>query len=181
MRILTTLFALNLAATSYAQTIYEPVTVQYGGQNTYYYAGQDPHIHQAATFPSAPGAAWGRTGGYAFVNSRRAVVERTPRIFTDDLGSFDARVYGMTIDDVVNQANASLPRYFTKNDLVNSGNPQPDGTIVVSPYAPKSTGSEPRIIIKPSQPPLFRRGPVLVIPKSMMDRKVSDAAGTKNV
>ncbi len=175
------LAALSLAAAANAQVIYEPVTIQHGGQNAYYYAGRDPHIHEAAKFPSAPGTSWGRTGGYAFVSARRAVVERTARIFTDSLGSFDARVYGMTVDDVVNEANARVPRFFNKGDLINSGTAERDGTVTVSPYAPTPQIEKGTIIIRPSQPPLFRRGPVLVIPKSMMDRKVADVAGQKNV
>lgn len=173
--------AASFTSVTGAQVIYEPVTVQHGGQNTYYYAGTDARIHEAAAFPSAPGAAWGRVGGYAFVNARRAVVNRTPRIFTDSFGSFDARVYGMTIDDVVNEANARLPRYFRKVDLVNAGTPDGAAT-VVSPYAPQpEQATKGSILIRPYSPPLFRRGPVLVVPKSMMDRKVSDVANKKQV
>lgn len=176
------LAALTLTAAANAQVIYEPVNVQYGGQNAYYYAGSDPHIHEAAKFPSAPGAAWGRTNGYAFVNARRAVVERHPRIFTDALGSFDARLYGMTVSDVVNEANARVPRYFSKAALLENATPQRDGTFTVRPYAPAEQGMEKgSIIIKPSQPPLFRRGPVIVIPKAMLDRKLVDPAGAKKV
>lgn len=176
------LSVLALSAAVEAQVIYEPVTVQHGGQNKYYYAGSDLRIHDAAAFPSAPGAAWGRTGGYAFVNARRAVVERAPRIFTDAFGSFDARVYGMTIDDVVNEANARVPRHFVKGDLLNAATPRRDGALVVSPYAPSpATAEKGSIIIKPYSPPLFRRGPVLIIPKELMDRKVKDVGARKDV
>lgn len=178
---LATLALASLTTVATAQVIYEPVAVQHGGQNTYYYAGTDTRIHDAAAFPSAPGATWGRFGGYAFVNARRAVVQRIPRIFTDAFGTFDARVYGMTIDDVVNEANARLPRYFSKRDILNSGTQEGSATIV-SPYATQpETATKGSIIIKPSSPPLFRRGPVLVVPKSMMDRKVSDVATKKQV
>lgn len=170
-----------LTAAANAQVIYEPVTTQYGGQNPYYYAGTDKQIHEAARFPSAPGSNWGRTGGYAFVSAHRAVVERRPRIFTDAMGSFDARVYGMTVDDVVNEANARVPRYFRKIDLVNSATLSANGATVVSPYAGEPAAEKGTIIIKPYTPPLFRRGPVIVIPKAMMDRKVSDIAREKRV
>ena len=169
-----------LSSFASAQVIYEPVVVQHGGQNAYYYAGTNPSIHESARFPSAPGAAWGRTGGYAFVSAHRAVVERTPRIFTDAFGSFDARVFGMTIDDVVNGANANLPRYFRKGDLLQSAKPR-DGVLIVSPFAPEAEMDKGTIIIKPSSPPLFRRGPVLVIPRSMMNRRIDDAMGKKQV
>lgn len=172
---------LVLTSITSAQVIYEPVTIRHGGQNAYYYAGTDQRIHEAAAFPSAPGAAWGRTGGYAFVNAHRAVVERTPRIFTDAFGSFDARVYGMTIDDVVNEANARVPRYFNKAQVIEQA-AQHGGSMTVSPYTTSpETAEKGSIIIRPSAPPLFRRGPVLVIPKSMMDRKVSDVGGKKQV
>jgi hypothetical protein len=184
MSIRIVIVALALTASAQAQVIYEPVSVQYGGQNRYYYAGSDPQIHEAARFPSAPGAAWGRTNGYAFVSATRAVAERRARIFTDALGSFDARVYGMTVDDVVNEANARIPRYFSKADLLNQAAAEWDGTLRVSPYAPRpaspATGKG-SIIIKPSQPPLFRRGPVIVIPKDMLDRKLADPRAAKGV
>lgn len=179
----------SLAPAAMAQIVYEPVTVQHGGQNTYYYAGSDSAIHEAARFPSAPGTGWGRTNGYAFVSKHRAVVERTPRIFTDAFGSFDARVYGMTVDDVVNEANARLPRYFRKGELLMSAKVR-DGARIVSPYGPESMKKGTILIrpsqirpsrIQPSSPPLFRRGPVFVVPKGMMDQKVSAVTGEKQV
>ncbi len=181
MLIKTLLPVVALAASVQAQTIYEPINVQYGGQNAYYYAGTDQRIHAAAAFPSAVGAAWGRTGGYAFVSAHRAVVERTPRIFTDALGSFDARVYGMTVDDVVNEANARVPRYFKKLDLINAATPR-EKTMVVSPYAPAVQPQEKgSIIIKPWSGPLFRRGPVFVVPKGLMDKKLPSLSTEKRV
>ena len=176
--------ALALTAAAHAQVVYEPVNVQHGGQNTYYYAGTDPTIHEAAKFPSAPGAAWGRTNGYAFVSGKRAVVERRARIFTDSLGSFDARVYGMTVADVVNEANARVPRYFRKSDLLNGASAERDGTLKVSPYQPGQPAAQAEkgtIIIKPSQPPLFRRGPVIVIPKALLEKKLTDPTAAKKV
>jgi tartrate dehydratase beta subunit/fumarate hydratase class I family protein len=87
----------------------------------------------------------------------------------------------MTVSDVVNEANARVPRYFNKGDLLNAGIAQRDGTVKVSPYAPTDSSQMEKgtIIIRPSQPPLFRRGPVIVVPKSMMDRKVSDITGAR--
>lgn len=169
-----------LATSASAQVIYEPTRVQHGGHNTYYYAGSNAHIHEAARFPSAPGANWGRVNGYAFVNARSAVVQRQPRIFTDAFGTFDARVYGMTIDDVVNEAKARLPRYFSKAELLASADVEGE-TRIVRPDATPAKLAPGTILIKPSAPPIFRRGPVLVVPKSMMDRKVGDVVGSKDV
>src|SRR5687767_9990636 len=112
IRLVVACVALTASAAS-AQVIYEPVVTQYGGQNPYYYAGNDPAVHEAAKFPSAPGAIWGRVPGYAFVSPRRQVVERNYRVYTDAFGTVNARPWGLTPNQVVNEANARLPRYFT--------------------------------------------------------------------
>lgn len=171
------------ASSASAQVIYEPVVVQYGGQNPYYYAGRDPYIHEAARFPHVEGATFGRVPGYAFVSPRRQVVERNARIFTDSFSTLDARPWGMTIDDVVNEANARLPRYFTKRDLLASAQTRmtPRGLeCTVAPDAPRVTDRvQPRgtMSIRPSVPRMYQgrgRGPLFSIPREMMDRKVKE-------
>jgi len=99
------------------QTVYEPVQVQFGGQNPYYYGGSDPQIHlQAAGFENAAGT-FGRVNGFAFVSSTRAVSTDRPRVYSDLLGPSNALPYGYNADDAVNDANARLPRYFSKRAL----------------------------------------------------------------
>lgn len=170
------------ASAASAQVYYEPVVVQYGGQNPYYYAGNDPYIHEAAKFPSVPGATFGRIPGYAFVSPRRQVVERNVRVFTDAFGSVDARPWGLTPNQVVNEANARLPKYFRKRDLLAQASTRVTATRVeftVPPEAGRVTDRvQPRgtMSIRPTLPRMYRSGPVYSIPKSMLDKKVSDVA-----
>lgn len=132
-----------LAAASSAQVVYEPVRIQYGDGQPYYYAGRDPRIHDAAAFPYAPGTAWGRFGGFAFVNDRRAVTQQFARTFTDAFGPRDARPFGFTINDVANEAAARVPRYFTKAPVAPvvlraAPTPAARGTIDIRPYRPRA-------------------------------------------
>jgi hypothetical protein len=175
------------ASAASAQVIYEPVVVQFGGQNPYYYAGNNPYIHEAAAFPSVPGATFGRIPGYAFVSPTRQVIERHVRVYTDSFGTLNAAPWGMTQNQVVNEANARLPRYFTKRDLLASGSTRmtprglevvvaPDATRVCDRVQPRGTMS-----IRPSMPSMYRgrgMGPLFSIPREMMDRKVRDVAAT---
>jgi hypothetical protein len=161
----------GLAGQSFAQTIYEPVTVQHGGQNPYYYAGSDPAIHEAAKFPGAPGATWGRVNGYAFVSPTRKVVERRVRVFTDAFGTVNAAPYGLTPNQVVNEANARLPKYFRKSDLLAHAEVR-QGVRVIAPTAP-SAAPRGTIEIRPAPPHHFR-GRVFVFPRSMLGKKVND-------
>lgn len=129
------------AAAASGQVVYEPVRIQYGGAQPYFYAGANARIHAAAAFPSAPGAAWGRVGGFAFVNDRRQVTQRFARTYTDAFGVRDARPFGLTIDSVWNEANARVPRYFRKVEprpLTTPAPPaSPPGTIEIKPWRPR--------------------------------------------
>ena len=186
IRTLLLIVAASASAAS-AQVIYEPLVVQYGGQNPYYYAGNNPAVHEAAMFPSVPGATFGRIPGYAFVSPTRQVVERNVRVFTDSFGTLDARPWGLTPNQVVNEANARLPRYFSKRDLLANAQTRmtprglecivaPDASRVMDQVQARGTMS-----IRPSLPSMFRgkgRGPVFSIPRSMMERKVQDVVRT---
>ena len=134
----------STASLASAQTIYEPLVTQFGGQNPYWYAGHDPRVHAAAAYPSMPGSSYGRRDGFAFVSDRRSVVERKPRIFADFLGPHWNPLTDLTPSDVINAANAALPRYFTKRDLIAN-----DGGRV--PTAPVNAQSTPRRL--PTYPP----------------------------
>lgn len=131
----------SLAAAASAGVVYEPVRYQYGEGQPYFYAGRDPCIHAAARFPYAPGTAWGRVDGFAFVNDRRAVTQQFARTFTDAFGVRDARPFGLTISDVANEANARVPRYFRKappTPAVARPTPAARGTIEIYPYRPRA-------------------------------------------
>jgi hypothetical protein len=174
------------ASAASAQVIYEPVVTQYGGQNPYYYAGTDPYVHEAARFPSAPGAIWGRIPGYAFVSPRRQVVQRNVRVFTDAFGSLDARPWGLTPNQVVNEANARLPKYFSKRDLLAQAQTRarPEGPVfIVPPYAGGEAERTPRgtMSIRPSPPRMYRSNPVFSFPREMMNRKVDDVSRRNGV
>jgi hypothetical protein len=183
IRTLLLIIAASASAAS-AQVIYEPAVVQFGGgQSSYYYAGNNPAVHEAAAFPSVPGATFGRIPGYAFVSPTRQVVERHVRVFTDSFGTLDARPWGLTPNQAVNEANARLPRYFSKRDLLASAQTRmtPRGLeCIVAPDAPRVTDrvqARGTVSIRPSLPSMYRgrgRGPLFSIPRSMMDRKVQD-------
>ena len=113
---LTVLGCLSSAAS--AQIVYGPVVTQYGGQNPYYYAGDNPLVHASAAYPSLPGASWGRHDGFAYTSARRIVVERHPRVVTEFLGPHGNPITDLTPADVQNAANARLPRYFSKAELL---------------------------------------------------------------
>lgn len=108
------------ASTASAQTIYEPLRVRYGGQNPYYYGGCSQLVHEAAAYPSLPGSTYGRRDGFAFTSYRRAVVEREPRVFADFRGPHGNPLTDLTVSDIVNAAHARMPKYFTKDDAVES-------------------------------------------------------------
>lgn len=173
------------ASTASAQVIYEPVVTQYGGQSPYYYAGSDPYVHEAARFPSAPGATWGRIPGYAFVSPRRQVVQRNIRVYTDAFGTVDARPWGLTPNQVTNEANARLPKYFSKRDLLATAKARMTGDglqLIVPPYAPAKQDHIPRgtITIRPSLPRMYRGNPIFSFPRQLMEKKVPTPAPEKH-
>ncbi len=102
-----------------AQTIYEPIRYQYGGQNTFYYGGSDPDVIRRASGPAT--ATWGRINGYAFtsgnVTTHRTVNNDRVRVYTDAIPYWNATLFGFTIDDARNEAYQSAPRYFRKSDI----------------------------------------------------------------
>jgi hypothetical protein len=141
-RLVVVLSILLPVAGASAQVVYEPVRIQYGDAQPYYYAGNDARIHAAAAGPGAPGAAWGRVGGFAFVNDRRQVTQPFARTYTDAFGIRDARPFGLTIDAVWNEANARVPRVFRKSATVRPAaiaEPTRAGTIEIKPWRPRST------------------------------------------
>ncbi len=109
------------APSARGQTIYEPVRYQFGQARPYYYGGTDPAVHQRASMPR-------------FYTARAAALNR-PRIYSDSFPANDAWVYGLRIDDAMNEAYANVPRYFVKGDLLKSGWTRHDGVIHV-PAAP---------------------------------------------
>jgi hypothetical protein len=119
----TLLFLLGVcAASSRAQIIYEPVQYQYGDQNKFYYGGTDARVFERAAVLSDPGAAWGRVNGNDFASGdvwvHREVSDQPVRVYSDALPTQNASLYGFTATDAANVANASVPRYFRKADVL---------------------------------------------------------------
>ena len=163
---------------AFGQIIYAPVQFQYDRQNPFYYAGSDPEIFRLATQPVAGAGLFGRVRGYQFVGSyagrtdvHREVETYRPQIYTDAIPGYNAFLFGLTVDDVRNEANARVPRYFVKQDLIDAAVPTPGG-LVVPPTAPSVSGS---IVIRPYVPPVALPDPVLILPRRLLDRPLLPA------
>src|SRR5947209_858311 len=101
-----------LAASASAQIIYTPVQYQYGHDigNPYYYGGHDPRVFRMAEAPN---------------NTTQG------QVYSDAVPFTNAAIYGYGPDDARNEANASIPRYFRKRDLLAGAIVQRDGSAVV--------------------------------------------------
>ena len=152
---------------------------QYNVQGTlYYYGGSDPRIQACASEPITPGQTWGRINGYAFasggISTSRAVENEPIRVFNDFFGCFNAHFWGFTPADAMNDAYASVPRYFVKRDLLNAAVPSVGGGWTVPAQAQpiriyKSNGT--RISDRPASMPR----PLMIIPKDALEKaKPSD-------
>ena len=99
-------FTITMAAMQASgQTIYAPQQIQYGvqtpeGYRTFYYAGNDPYVFYR-------GAYFGP----------RTVENEPPRVYLDRFPNVNAARYGYSVDDVRNEANAFLPRYYSKRPI----------------------------------------------------------------
>jgi hypothetical protein len=156
------------AASASAQVIYEPVRYQHGvGTDRFYYGGHDPRMFDHAM------ADIDRTS-YGSAVTQTPVVQRA-RIYTDavpfqDVADYSYTTYRtFTTSDAHNEANANVPRYFRKRDLLMSRDNYvaEDGAFVVPAYA------EPRMEIRVVRPfhattvPALKKGDILIIPKKV--------------
>ena len=168
------ILAALLTGRASAQIVYAPVKFQYDPQNPFFYAGDDPRIFQLATGPIAGAGLFGRVRGYQFVGAypgrtdvHREVGTYRPQLYTDAIPGHNAFAYGLSVADVRNEANARVPRYFVKQDLIAAAVPS-GGVLVVPPTAPTPTGS---IYIRPYRPPVLTEpNPVLILPRRLLDR-----------
>jgi len=149
-----------------AQVIYEPVQYQYGSAVKFYYGGRDPAVVAVAS-------------NYFSMNTRYfgaygELATAPLHVFSDHFPYQDATLFGYTSMDAMNEAYANLPRYFRKADLLRVAEPQPDGTMVV-PSSAVSSHIDPgfmsrgAIDIRPYKP--ASSGPVLIIPKGLLEQK----------
>ena len=145
--ILVSLALLTHAGAAEAQVIFEPVRVQYGGGSgggsdarsapSFFYGGQDPSVFRLAVRSAEAEAANRGRGGFLRSTEGayfRPVSTDRPRIYVDTLRVDEASTYGYTVDDALNAANRSLPRYFRKSDLL--AGRRTGEVLIVPPDAP---------------------------------------------
>ena len=159
------------ASVAEAQIIYEPVQYQYGTGSTFYYGGSDRGVIERGV---------AETAGYC---GQRGYTGTPTLIYCDAAPTYNARVLGMSIDDARNEAYANVPRYFRKRDLLVNARVEEDGTVVVPAQGRRVERyvaiEQHTMTIVPSRNwPATKAttkgttGPVIVIPKDMMDRPV---------
>ena len=85
-----------------AQVIYAPVRFQYGGELPFYYGGSNPHVI-----------------AHAWANRDRLGYSPLPApVYSDAMPYWNAQIFGYKPDDAQNDANASIPTYFRKAELI---------------------------------------------------------------
>ena len=156
------------APSANAQVVFAPVRFQFDRQNPFYYAGDDARVFRRAASPVGGAGRFGRVGGYDFVSGRagrtdvfRSVATDRPQLYTDAIPGYNAFIFGLTVDDVRNEANARVARYYTKADLLAAAIPTGPTTAVVPPTPPSLLPPHP------GPRPIFDR--VLVDP-NLLDR-----------
>jgi hypothetical protein len=141
-----------------AAIVYEPVQYQYGDQHRYYYGGTDPAMHRYAqsycdrrTIRDAEGQLSGKPA----------------RVFTDCLPRRNAALYGWTSVDAMNEATASIPRYFRMSSLLAGGRIDAAGDLVIPARPDHLCG---KIEVKPWRgwANVASPKPVIVIPKEQL-------------
>jgi hypothetical protein len=163
-----------LSGSAYAQTFYEPVTYQYQyhGQ-TFYYAGHDPHMfaHICGDID--------RTSYTSVANPIHAVQRQhvySDRMPYQDLADSSMTSYrGMSSADAENEANASVPRYFSMREVMRGAVLHEDGSLSVvangACHVERMNG--PSEAVDPNVP----RGTILIIPKKLL-QPAAPAAGS---
>ena len=130
-----------VASSASAQVIYEPVKYQHGNGMTFYYGGSDPSmLHYIEHVKCRNGYPSDITGhqGNGLRHTLGQIGEQT-YVFSDCLPYRNAAVYGYTSVDARNEANANMPRYFTKRDLLLAAVPAADGGLIVPAHGKPHT------------------------------------------
>jgi hypothetical protein len=154
-----------------AAIVYEPVQYQYRrGSDIYYYGGR--HAHAVADAVDRSHALRYSDSNYQPCTFTFRT-DRTPAVYSDAAPYMNLSVYGYTQTDAVNEANASLPRYFRKGDLMAAGKVTADGSLVIAANAipvprpvaavPTTRPSTQSIIIIPRRPAPARTASPVVL------------------
>jgi len=189
-----------LASPASAQVFFEPVQYQYGPTPTFYYGGSDPRVFAHASRSVYNDDIAGPYGTRYFVGTRYygpILRVRPPAVFVDQYPYFDAALFHYTPADARNDANAAVPTYFRKIDLLRSAIPSGDGnTFVVPAQAPlpsaagyidirpyhgpagggTSHPSTGPATTAPATQPSDGPRPLLIIPKSLLQPPAPAAA-----
>jgi hypothetical protein len=165
-----------------AQTIYAPVQYQYGTErHRYYYGGNDPAVFDRAEqrrcideITDVPFTSRRYTDAYVHLR----LVGQLDRVYSDCIPYLNARAFGYLPVDAANDANANVPRYFRKADLLRAGDVQADGSRVVAAQA------EPVVIVRDRDlrtetRPAIKPRAIIIIPKKApktSNKQVASAA-----
>lgn len=189
---------LLLSAPAFGQVIYEPVTYQYSagrsGQH-YFYGGNNPAVHMHAQMEANchpyrfgyAGNIHSFDGGHTL--GQPALLNYRSPVYVDCVGGglADVSHYGWNGVDARNEAYANTPTYFRKADLLASAVPGTDGVYHVPSSAPQVEVTP--VYTAPASMPATsrstmqtmnrrtitpRRGQIIIIPKSLLDRPLKD-------
>ena len=165
---------LAFASVSSAQVIYEPVKFEHRFADTdqvVYYGGSNPRVIEHARSHYAlynqPRSYDGH--GHERATIRKGLTGRAPYVFTDAAPYVNASLYGFTDVDARNEANAAVPTYFRKRDLLAAGVVQADGSLIVPANAkPAPTVRVVRRRLSATQP---TPKAIIIIPKGLLTPK----------
>jgi len=166
-----------------AQVVYEPVEYQYRSHGrTYYYGGTDPQVFAFADAASCARAAIldgsrfydADVGFVAARNPPNVSGTDKPVVYADCLPYVNAHFYGFTPSDARNAAYAATPRHFTKAGLLRAAIPAGRATVVVPDKAAPVPARRAPATATGGVAPATKPGAVIIIPKRLLDRKLSD-------
>jgi hypothetical protein len=161
------------AAMASGSVVYEPVQFQYGptqpkgngSAEYFYYGGSHPRAVAQAV----------RTH-YDYLQDGpnrqpRDFIERVtpvPLVYSDGVPGINLSIYGYTATDAQNEANATVPRYFRKADLLRAAQRQGHGHFVVPAQARPVPAGPRSSVTRPTTRPSTQ--PILIIPKGLLKK-----------
>lgn len=158
-----------------AQVVYEPVQSQYQYNGcTFYYGGHDARVFdhvardiERTTYQAAPTSVH-------VMQPQRVYSDSIPfrNLADNSYSSYNS----WHPADAQNEANANVPLYFRKSDLLRAAEPRMDGTFSVPAHAQPPVDVDLRVpssIRATTQP--TARGTILIIPKKMLQPAAKQA------